>query len=190
MDQGIIRATKVHYRTQLMRKMLQEVKDGTSIIDYAKSIDILKVLHMLKRACFLVSPATIENCFRKAGFLVSDDTSDVDKMQKVFDVWEFGEAIEKEDFEAFVDCDKEAECFANLTDTEICDSVKRNREGMVDLEEDDEEEAEIVDEPTSRISYKDVLMHLSMVRKYLEENFTEYNSYYDIEDMIDKERFN
>ena len=37
-----------------------------------------------------------------------------------------------------------------------------------------------------RISYKDALMHLAMVRKYLEENFTEYNSYYDIEDMIEK----
>ena len=94
---------------------------------------------------------------------------------------EFGEAIQKEDFEAFVDCDKEAECFGNLTDAEICDSVKRNREGMVALEEDDG----IVDEPTPRISYNDTLMHLSMVRKYLEENFTEYNSYYDIEDMIE-----
>ena len=101
-------------------------------------------------------------------------------------MWEFGETIQKEDFEAFVDCDKEAECFGNLTDAEICDSVERNREGMVDLEEDDEEEAEIVDEPTPCISYKDALMHLSMVRKYLEENFTEYNSYYDIEDMIEK----
>jgi hypothetical protein len=29
-------------------------------------------------------------------------------------------------------------------------------------------------------------MHLSMVRKYLEQNFTEYYSYYDVEDMIEK----
>ena len=56
---------------------------------------------------------------------------------------------------------------------------------MVDLEEEDEE-AEISDELTPRISYKDARMHLSMVRKYLEENFTEYNSYYDIDDMIEK----
>ena len=126
LDQGIIRTTKVHYRTQVMRKMLQAVNDSTSIVDYTKSIDILKALHTLKLAWFLVSPATIENCFRKADFLVSDDTSDVDKMQKVLDVLKFGEAIQKEDFEAFVDCDKEAECFGNLTDAEICDSVKRN----------------------------------------------------------------
>ena len=39
----------------------------------------------------------------------------------VIRVSEFGEAIQEEDFEAFVDCDKEAECFGNLTDAEICD---------------------------------------------------------------------
>jgi hypothetical protein len=49
-----------------------------------------------------------------------------------------------------------------------------------------EEEAGIVDEPMTGVSHKDALMHLSVVRKYLEENFTEYNSYYDIEDMIEK----
>ncbi|CAF4193053.1 unnamed protein product [Rotaria magnacalcarata] len=48
-----------------------------------------------------------------------------------------------------------------------------------------EEEVGIVDKPMPGVSLKDV-MHLSMVRKYLEENFTEYNSYYDIEEMIEK----
>jgi hypothetical protein len=186
LDQGIIRTAKVHYRTQVMRKMLQAVNDGTSIIDYAKSIDILKALHMLKRAWFLVSPTTIKNCFRKAGFLVSDGTSNVDEMQTVLDVSEFGEAIQEEDFEAFVDCDKEAECFGNLTDDQICDTVKLNRQGMADLEQEGEEEAGTSDESIPGVSHKDALMHLSMVRKYLEENFTEYNSYYDIEDMIEK----
>ncbi|CAF5118927.1 unnamed protein product, partial [Rotaria sp. Silwood1] len=54
------------------------------------------------------------------------------------------------------------------------------------LEEEDEEEAGISYESIPGISHKDALMHLSMVRKYLEENFTEYNLYYDIEDMIEK----
>ena len=115
--------------------MLHAISDGTPIIDYVKSVDILKALHMLKRAWFLVLPTTIENCFRKAGFFISDDIHDVDEMQKVFDASEFGEAIQEEDFEAFVDCDKAAECFGNLKDAEICDSIKQNREEMVDLED-------------------------------------------------------
>ncbi len=64
--------------------------------------------------------------------------------------------------------------------------MKLNRQGKIDLEEEDEEEAEIVDEPMPGVSHKDVLMYLSMVRKYLEENFTDYNSYYDADDMIEK----
>ena len=52
-----------------------------------------------------------------------------------------------------------------------------------------EEEAGIVDELMRRFSHKDSLMHLSIVLKYLEENYTEYNSYYDIEDMIEKNAF-
>ena len=51
-----------------------------------------------------------------------------------------------------------------------------------------EEEAGTSDESIPGVSHKDALMHLSMVRKYLEENFIEYNSYYDIEDMIEKTR--
>jgi hypothetical protein len=187
LDQGIIRTVKVHYRTQVMRRMLQAVDNGTSIIDYAKSIDILKALHMLKRAWFLVSPTTIQNCFRKAGFLVNGNTNNVDEIQEALEVLEFNEAIQEEDFKAFVDCDKEAECFGNLTDVEICDAVKLNRQGMADLEEEDEEEeAGIVDKPMPGVSHKDALMGLSLVRSYLEEHFTDYNSFYDIEDMIEK----
>ena len=54
------------------------------------------------------------------------------------------------------------------------------------IRQNEEEEAGIIDEPMPRVSHKDALMHLSMARKYLEENYTEYNSYYDIEDMIEK----
>ena len=50
LDQGIIHTMKVHYRTQVMRKMLQVIEEGCSIIDYAKSIDVLVALHMLKQA--------------------------------------------------------------------------------------------------------------------------------------------
>ena len=60
----------------------------------------------------------------------------------------------------------------------MCGTVKLNRQGMADLEQEDEEEAGPSDKSIAGISYKDALMQLSMVRKHLEENFTEYNSYY------------
>ncbi len=36
------------------------------------------------------------------------------------------------------------------------------------------------------VSHKDALNALSTLRKYLEENCTEYNAFYEIEDMVEK----
>ncbi|CAF1493533.1 unnamed protein product [Adineta ricciae] len=52
LDRGIIRTTKMHHPTQVMREMLQAVNDGTSIIDYAKSIAIFEALPLLNRSIF------------------------------------------------------------------------------------------------------------------------------------------
>ena len=53
-----------------------------------------------------------------------------------------------------------------------------------------DEEEEIVDDPPPPMPHKDALMHLSMVRKYLEENFTDFNAFYEIENMIEKNVYN
>ena len=39
---------------------------------------------------------------------------------------------------------------------------------------------------TPQVSHKDALKALVTVQKYLEQNFTEYHSFYDVEDMIEK----
>ena len=64
------------------------------------------------------APTSIENCYRKAGFPIMADNCDVDE---IFDATEFGGVMQKEEFVAFVDCDKEAVCFGTVTDAEICD---------------------------------------------------------------------
>lgn len=186
LDQGIIRATKAHYRTQIMRKLINAIDNGSSLANYAKSIDLLKSLHMLKRAWFLVSPSTIENCFRKAGFLnciENQESTEPDPLEN------FGDFIEEEDFGAFIDCDNDVECFGNLTDNEICDIVKRNQVEMRDLDESGDD-IETADETEQCVTHKDVLKHLSVVRKYLEQNFADYDGFYQIEDMIEKNILN
>ena len=49
------------------------------------------------------------------------DNCDVDDVDEIFDATEFGGVMQKEEFVAFVDCDKEAVCFGTVTDAEICD---------------------------------------------------------------------
>ena len=69
-DQGNIRTVKVYYRTQLIRQMVIAIDNGVKLDDFARSVCILKALYLLTRAFFLLSPSTIYNCFRKAGFVL------------------------------------------------------------------------------------------------------------------------
>ena len=106
LDQGIIRAAKAHYRTQIMRKMLQEMEQsGTSKVESSKSVDILRAMHMLKRAWFLVMPTTIKNCFRKAKFPITHGDDNEEEVAESVTAHEFGATLTDEDFQIFIDCD-------------------------------------------------------------------------------------
>uniref|UniRef100_A0A915DAH7 DDE-1 domain-containing protein n=1 Tax=Ditylenchus dipsaci TaxID=166011 RepID=A0A915DAH7_9BILA len=78
--QGIIQNVKVHYRRFLLSERITAIDDNT---DY--KMDLLKALHFLRRAWSNVKPETIANCFRKAGFVKSvettvDTANDTDEM--------------------------------------------------------------------------------------------------------------
>lgn len=62
-DQGIIQNLKLNYRKQLLRKYLVAIEAKEDF-----SMNLLDALHTLRSAWNLVKPATIENCFRHAGF--------------------------------------------------------------------------------------------------------------------------
>jgi hypothetical protein len=96
LNQGIIRNFKILYRQLIVRRQLAARKDGKTMIELSKSLDLLRVpyfqdsslvklayakllidllvfqaLHIVKRAWRLVEPKLIANCFRKAGFTVT-----------------------------------------------------------------------------------------------------------------------
>lgn len=62
-DQGIIQNFKIFYRRQLLRKYLAAFQAKEEF-----TINILDALHMLRTAWSLVTPETIENCFKHSGF--------------------------------------------------------------------------------------------------------------------------
>ena len=49
--------------------------------EVAKQITVLKVMHMMKRALFMVKPSTIQNCFKKAGFVIESQAG----VEEIFD---------------------------------------------------------------------------------------------------------
>lgn len=63
-DQGITQNLKVYYRQAMIRRMLQYLDEDQPI----KAIDLKDATFMLAKAWDNVSPDTIQNCWRKAGF--------------------------------------------------------------------------------------------------------------------------
>ncbi|XP_077501407.1 uncharacterized protein LOC144112440 [Amblyomma americanum] len=67
MDQGVIQNVKVHYRRQLLHRMLLCADSGK---DYV--IDLLSAIHILARAWEQVQATTVQKCFHHAGFEAHD----------------------------------------------------------------------------------------------------------------------
>ena len=65
MDQGVIRALKAFYRTDVLRRQIRYIDDGRT----TPKINILEAMRMLIRSWDAVSTNTVKNCFRKADIL-------------------------------------------------------------------------------------------------------------------------
>ena len=68
MDAGVIRCLKAHYKSNLAKERLVAWEEN--IEDF--KIDILTAMNFLSQAWSAVSPVTIQNCFRKVNFKLSD----------------------------------------------------------------------------------------------------------------------
>ena len=88
MDQGIIQNLKVHYRGLVLRRYIAEVEAGTNS---SYNISLLDATRYLVRAWDMVTPTTIANCFRKAGFRADDtareSSEEVAETEKTYIRW-------------------------------------------------------------------------------------------------------
>ena len=48
LDQGIIRALKAHYRTNLIRQLVLAIDNGENLESYANSVTVLKAIPLIK----------------------------------------------------------------------------------------------------------------------------------------------
>ena len=90
LDVGIIRNMKVHYRTAMVSKLLAHIDAGGKTEDFQFSL--LGAVSLVKQSWDKVSPSTIANSFRSAGFCMSEakdggdsnssqDTEDTEKQE-------------------------------------------------------------------------------------------------------------
>jgi hypothetical protein len=68
LDQGIIKNFKFYYRDLILRDVLSKIEGVKSATELSKKIDVLEALYFIKTSWNKVSPSTIKNCFKKAGF--------------------------------------------------------------------------------------------------------------------------
>ena len=158
LDQGLIRAVKCHYRTQIIRQLVIHVDGGSEVADFAKKVDILKAMYLLRRAVFMLTPGSIQNCFRKAGF--RSDIPENSQVQEVEELFDSPEEMNQEYFQNFVDADAAVPSSGDLTDNEICQEVQ----DQVEIVDEDDSDHDVA--PMPMLSAAEALDMLEKLRVY------------------------
>ena len=145
MDQGVIKSFKTHYRRCLVNRLLAAVDRN----DNNFKVDILQAINVLSIAWREVTPTTVANCFRKAGF-VKDDNPVGDGDQEINPDDLFWDEVQEEfaidvPFENYVAVDDDVLTSESMTEGNIVDAVRKANEST-DIKpeepENDEEEEE------------------------------------------------
>uniref|UniRef100_A0A8C4NGX2 HTH CENPB-type domain-containing protein n=1 Tax=Eptatretus burgeri TaxID=7764 RepID=A0A8C4NGX2_EPTBU len=150
-DQGMIRTMKAYDQREIVWLQVAAIDSMPQkpASEVSKTITVLKVMHVLKRALFMVTPQTIANCFKKAGFVKrsEDEERDSEHNNDEEDVAEalHVQGIAQQEFLSFVNIDEGAECYREMTDQEIVNTVMQPQ---AKVEEDKNEEELVVPPPT------------------------------------------
>jgi hypothetical protein len=163
MDQGIIQNLKVHYRKRVLVKFIAAIDKDTT-----PNINLLDALHLLSQAWNCVTPSTIANCFRHAGFAQSDslpieEDFDIEDNIPLAKLRQHG--LNPEILEKFTTVDKDIQTCATLTDDDIIEEIKMNNTA-------DPMEEEIVDDssdtPIRTPTIEETTAACNIMRRYLE----------------------
>ena len=174
MDAGVIRCLKAHYRSNLAKERLVAWEEN--IEDF--KIDILTAMNFLSQAWSAVSPVTIQNCFRKVNFKLSD-TERVEESTEKSDaeaerIWEMLQAAELVPasvcFSQYTDADENLINRETITEESILSEIKEKTCDTIeeiDEEDDDEEEEDLVPPPSIKeaLNMAKKLQHFMMCQE-------------------------
>ena len=143
MDQGVIRSLKHHYRKQVIGKHLRAIDN-----DEEAKINVLDALYFLQQAWNSVTQQTIANCYRHAGFKVTDDNSqpdtsaddaDDDPLDDIPLARLIGSNISMEDY---VSVDDDVPTCDDLSEESIVDDIIAARSTTCNADDDDDEQTD------------------------------------------------
>ncbi|XP_054720763.1 tigger transposable element-derived protein 6-like [Uloborus diversus] len=145
MDLSIIHCVKVHYKKNLVRRLLAAVEMKRSVKEHLRTITVLDAIHIVCLSWASINETCIKNCFKKAGFLFpegrecEDDKEAQSKAEVSKDDWNAvsgGQALCT--FSEFVDVDETLITTEMRDIRDISAEIADNQDkDVVDNEEED-----------------------------------------------------
>ena len=172
------------YRKQVIQKIIAGI-DGREVqaSELPKKLILLDAAHMISRAWKQVTPATIQNCFRKAGFLTTSYTDNNENTETAHASDSPPPGLTVEQFATYVAVDSDLVSHGHRTDEEICESVRGTEEQLDLADEEDDDEHEPVQLP---MTAREIRSILPTVRRFLAEtNCTTLDAYYELKAQVE-----
>jgi hypothetical protein len=137
LDLGVIKCYNQLYRNRLVQTAVCLMDAGK---DTKKKTNVLEALHSTVAALQQVTQQTIENCFRKAGYVQGQSSGDSDVVLTKDDDdfrqdWEIFSGMNKDKFEDYVSVDSHVGTCGVETVQDLCESLVVS--GSVEGEEED-----------------------------------------------------
>lgn len=161
LDQGIINAFKVHYRTRVVKRLLSKIETVASVSDLVRCINCLDAIYWIKEAIEKMPGTVVPNCFRKAGFQLEqhDDCNSDDENVPLKELRIILERIDICDIsvEEFISFDENV-----LTEDDTCFTANTNPKTADDNDSDSEDDAA----DKAKMSHTEVLMQIDRIKSY------------------------
>lgn len=157
MDQGVLEAVKRRYRKALLQRLLLEDQEGRSIIEFCKRINIKDVVYMSAAAWDDIPTSTITKSWRKLlhvqiGESTTPSTDDVeDRVRSDCEtlLCQLDSNLQDEDINNWLNVDTDDQGYQLLSDEEIVQQVTSQQPEDALEDENEEDEAEELDIPSS-----------------------------------------
>ena len=160
MDQGVIEALKRRYRKALLQRLLLEDKEGRSIVQFVKQINMKDVVYMTATAWDDLLPLTFTRSWNKLLGGTSGQLSSSDEPKENDEVLELARQldsnVENRDIDDWMDVDCRDEGYQMLSDEDIIRHVTETDQATQE-NDDDEEEDEVIQNVPKAGEVKDML---------------------------------
>lgn len=157
MDQGVIYTFKSYYRKFMLQSLVCKIDSSTSVHQLATSITVLDAVNWISLSCNSLKNECVQNCFRKAGFLI--DGSDVNPNENAL--------TEIQDIFAALDFDQEQ--FLHIDDQLETQQTHDSAISMVEneSEKDEDNDENQYEEPENMVKdYKTAICYLEELQKF------------------------